>query len=184
MKMYFSWPLRFGWVCTVAFLALQTAPAAQTESSGSGSFVGTDGTEPVSVIFKDVYAFRAEDSFDKTKVVTVVVLSDSPLDKQALTGALRKERDRRAITRFLDNMAYVRLAIDQDGKITSVYVFKAPSFNYNYSGGGKSDVKVNTANRVEGRFSTIDATNVRGDARKMDVSFATNLADIGLPVKN
>lgn len=42
----------------------------------------------------------------------------------------------------------------------------------------KSNVKVNTAKRVEGRFSYDRVED------KIDLRFATDLAEIGAPVKN
>jgi hypothetical protein len=167
----------------VVALVLPALPAASAGSSGSGTFVGTIGKERASVTFKDAYAFRAEDSFDKAKQVTLVILTESPMDKKAMTAALRKERDRRALGKYLDNMAYARLEINQDGEIKFLYFFRPPGFNYNLSGGGKSDVKVNTPKRVEGRFSS-GSTNVSGDARKIDLHFATDVADVGAPVRN
>jgi hypothetical protein len=175
-------PVTFGWLCAVAFLALPAAPTAQDAASGSGTYVGTIGTEATSVIFTDVYAFRAEDAFDKTKQVTVVVLSDSALDKPLMTAALRKERDRRAIATYLDTFAYVRLDIDQDGKVKALSL-QAADFSYNVSNSGKSDVTLNTTKRVEGRFF-IDGKNPRGETRKVDLRFATDLADVGPPVRN
>jgi hypothetical protein len=76
MKTHLSGTPKFGLFFAVAFLALQATPAAAADT-GSGTFVGTIGTQRVSLAFKDVYAFRAEDS-DK-KQLTVVILSESPL---------------------------------------------------------------------------------------------------------
>ena len=178
MPIHFSASPAFG-LCFAALLALQAAPAPAADSDGSGIFV--EGKEHA-VTFKDVYAFRAEDSFDKTKQVTLVFLSESPLDKKAMTATLRKERDKDAIRKYLGK-AYARLTIDHDGKLGHFYLFSPPGNNLNMSGVGKSDVKVNTAKRVEGRFS-YDGTSVRGEPRKIDLRFATDLADIGPPAKN
>jgi len=182
MKTQLSGPATFGWLCIVAFLALPATPTAQAAASGSGTYVGSIGTEATSVTFNDVYAFRAEDSFDKTKQVTMVVLTDSPMDKPLMTAALRKERDRRAIATYLDKFAYVRLDIDQDGKVKALLLQTANS-SYNLSNSGKSDVTVNTTTRVEGRFF-IDGKNPRGETRKVDLRFATDLANVGPPVRN
>ena len=84
---------------------------------------------------------------------------------------------------YFDNMAYAKLDIDQSGEIWSLYFFKPPGSNLNLSGNGKGDVKVNTAKRVEGRYSS-DEKSTSGEALKIDLRFATDLADIGPPVKN
>lgn len=172
---------KFGLFFAVAFLASQATFAAAADS-GSGTFVGAVGTQNVSVTFKDVYAFRAEDS-DK-RPVTVVLLSESPMDKKAMTAALRKEREAFALIRgpYLDNIAYARVRIDQSGEINSFYFFKPPGSNLNLSGIGKSDVKVNTVKRVEGRFSS-DEKNMSSGTRKIDMRFATDLVDVGPGVK-
>ena len=182
MKTHLFAPSTFSLFFAVSFLALQAAPAAPADS-GSGTYVGTIGTQRASVTFKDVYAFRAEDS--EKKQVTVVILSESPMDKKAMTAALRKEREAFALRRgpYLDNTAYAKLEIEQNGEIRGLYFFKPPGSNLNLSGIGKSDVKVNTAKRVEGRF-TSDEKSMSGEARKIDLRFATDLADVGTPVKN
>lgn len=166
----------------LAFVALQATPAAAADA-GSGTYIGTIGTQGVSLAFKDVYAFRAEDS--EKKQVTVVILSESPMDKKAMTAALRKEREAFALRRgpYLDNTAYAKLEVEQNGEIRGLYFFKPPGSNLNLSGIGKSDVKVNTAKRVEGRF-TSDEKSMSGEARRIDLRFATDLADVGPPVRN
>ena len=181
MKTPLSAAPKSGLFFAAVVLALQAAPAAAADS-GSGTFVGAVGTQNASVTFKDVYAFRAEDS-DK-KQLTVVILSESPMDKKAMTSALKKEREAFALIRgpYLDNTAYAKIEIDQNGEIKRLYFFKPPGSNLSLSGIGKSDVKVNTAKRVEGRFSS-DEKSTSGAARKFDLRFATDLADIGAPVK-
>ena len=174
-----STPPKFSLFVAVAFLALQAAPAAPADS-GSGTYVqGT--SRPVA--YKDVYAFRAEDSGKKP--VTVVILSASPMDKKAMTAALKKEKQLMALRRgpFLDNMAYAQLDVDQSGEIKSLYFFTPPGSNLNLSGIGTSEVKVNTAKRVEGRFSS-DEKSMSGEVRKIDLRFATDLADVGPSVRN
>ena len=170
-------------VLVVFMLAVPAMHAIAASSTGSGTFAGTIGKEPASVTFKDVYAFRAQDSFDKTKQVTLVFLSDTPMDKKSMTAALRKEKDRRAIGKYLDNMAYARLEVNEDGEVKFFYFFRPPGFNYNLSGGGKSEVTVNTTKRVEGRFSRED-TSAGGEPRKFDLRFATDVSDVGSPVRN
>lgn len=182
MKTHLSGTAKFGLFFAVAFLALLATPAAPADSAGSGTFVAT-GKNSASVTFNDVYAFRAEDSYDKTKQVTVVLLTDSPLDKKAMTAALRKERSWGAVEgsyNYLKKMAYAKLDIDQNGKIKDFYLYNRGT-NYSLDG-GKSDVKVNTAKRVEGSFSYDKP--MFGEERKIDLRFATDLADIGPPVKN
>lgn len=182
MKTHRSGASKLGLSLAVAFLALQATPAAPADSS-SGTYAGTIGTQRASVTFKDVYAFRAEDS--EKKPLTVVILSELPMDKKAMTAALRKEREAFALRRgpYLDHTAYAQLEIEQTGAIRGLYLFKPPGSNLNLSGIGKSDVKVNTAKRVEGRF-TSDEKSMSGEARKIDLRFATDLADVGPPVKN
>ena len=183
MKTFFCRATTFGLVFAAAFLALQATPAAPADSAGSGTYAGTIGTQRASLTFKDVYAFRAEDS--EKKPVTVVILSESPMDKKAMTAALKKERNVMALSRgpFLDNTAYAKFEIDQTGEIKGLYFFKPPGSNLNLSGIGKSAVTVNTAKRVEGRFSS-DEKSTSGEARKIDLRFATDLAEIGAPVEN
>jgi len=164
----------------VAFLVLQGPPAAAADSA-SGTFVGQSFGKPASVTFKDVYAFRAETRSNR-EPATVVILSESPLDKKAITAALKKARDREAIDKYLDK-AFIRLKVEEDGKITDYYFYMPPGTNLNVSSNKtKSDVKVNTAKRVEGRFSHED-TDSRGELRKIDLRFATDLADIGPPIR-
>ena len=179
MKTHFTVTRKFGLFFAVAILALQAAPAAAADS-GSGTYVTTPkGKKPFSVTFKDVYAFRGEDKYDKTKQFTVVILSDSMWDKQAMTAALQKERDWNALDKFLiPGMAFIRLKIPQDGKINGFYLRSMGPHLLDIPG-GKITVKVNTAKRVEGSFSFTDPEG------KIDIRFATDLADIGpgSPVK-
>jgi len=183
MKTPLSATPKSGLFFAAVVLALQATPAVPAGNVGSGTYVGTIGTQRASVTFKDVYAFRAEDS--EKKQLTVVILSESPMDKKAMTAALKKEREAFALKRgpYLDNMAYAQFEIDQSGGIKGLYFFKPPGSNLNLSGIGKSDVKVNTAKRVEGRFSS-DEKSTSGEARKIDLRFATDRAEIGAPVKN
>ena len=169
---------KFGLFFAVAFLALQAAPAAAAESAGSGTV--TIGKERP-VTFNDAYAFRAEDSAKKP--VTVLILSESPMDKKAMTAALKKGREKDAIDKYLVSKAFIRLKVEPNGKIEDYYLFVPPGSNLNVSSNEtRSDVKINTAKRVEGRFSHHD-TNARGELRKIDLRFAADLAEIGAPVE-
>ena len=113
---------KFGLFFVVAFLALQATPAAA--DSGSGTFTGADRGKPFTVKFKDVYAFRAEDKYDKTEQVTVVFLTDSSLDKKAITATLKKERSWGVVTHnFPNKMAFATLQIDQHGSIKEFYFY-------------------------------------------------------------
>lgn len=79
------------------------------------------------------------------------------------------------------NMTYARLEIHEDGegKIEKFTIVKTGA---SYSGSGRgSDVKVNTAKRVEGRLSYNEPHF--GDQLMMDLRFATDLAGIGAPVR-
>ena len=179
MKTHLFWLPKIGLFFAVAFLALQAAPAAAADSAGSGTYVKTDGAKQTSLTFKDVYAFRAE--YSAKKPVTVVILSESPLDKKAMTAALRKEREQKAIRQYLPvDKAWAQLIVEGDGKIDGFYLFTPPSshLSRDSSRDTKSDVKVNTAKRVEGRFS-----NDRVE-EKIDLRFATDLAEIGAPIKS
>jgi len=188
MKTHLSGTAKFALFFAVAFLALQATPAAAADS-GSGTFIGTISYQPATVTFKDVYAYRAEDSFDKTKEVTVVYLSESTLDKKAMTAALRKEPARRALTKwgkinkYLDKMTYVMLELDQNGKIKDAYLFSRTGVSEKLPNIGKSEVKINTMKRVEGSLSG-DEKSKDGDVSKIDLRFATDLVEIGPPVKN
>lgn len=188
MKTFLSMTPKVGLFFAVAFLALQATPAAAADS-GSGTFVGTINYQPATVTFKDVYAYRAEESYDKTKEVTVVYLTESPLDKKAMTAALLKEPARRAlikwgkINRYLDKMAYVMLEIDPNGKIKDAYLFSRTGVSETLPNIGKSEVKVSTAKRVEGSLSG-DEKSKDGGVSKIDLRFATDLVEIGPPVKN
>ena len=152
MKTFLCRTPKFGLFFADVFLALQITPAVAADS-GSGTLVITEkGGIPFSVTFKDVYAFRAETP-GKTQV-TVVILSESPMDKKAMTAALRKERKVGALSMVPSlNMTYAKLEIHEDGegKIEKFTIVKTGA---SYSGSGRdSDVKVNTAKRVEGSFS-------------------------------
>jgi hypothetical protein len=169
---------KFGLFFAVAFFILQAAPAAAAESAGSGTV--TIGKERP-VTFSDAYAFRVEDS--EKKQMTLVILSEAPMDKKAMTAALRKERDKDAIDKYLISKAFIRLKVEPNGKIEDYYLFVPPGSNLNVSSDKtQSDVKINTAKRVEGRFSHND-TNARGELRKIDLRFATDLAETGAPLK-
>ncbi len=182
MKTLFFGIQKFGLFFVLAALVAWNMPAVAADSAG-GTFVGAIGSQRVSLTFKDIYAFRAVDS-DK-KQLTVVILSESPLDKKAMTAALKKERKVMALQRgpYLDSTAYAQFEVDQSGEIKGLYFFKPPGSNMNLSGIGTSAVKVNTAKRVEGRF-TSDEKSTSGDARKIDLRFAADLADIGGLVEN
>jgi hypothetical protein len=180
MKTHLSRTRTFGLFFAVAFLALQVAPAAAADS-GSGTFVGADKGKPFTVTFNDAYAFRAEDKYDKTERVTVVLFSESPLDKKAITAALKKERSWGATKGSYEHLIkrpFATLNIDQEGSIKEFYLSKG---NYNLDR-GKSDVKVNSVKRVEGRWS-YDG-KLFDETIKIDLRFATDLADVGPPVKN
>jgi hypothetical protein len=181
MKTHLSGTSKLGLLFATAFLALQAAPAAAAEAAGSGT-VAIGKERPVT--FTDAYAFRAEDFSDNTKHVTLVILSESPMDKKAMTAALKKERQKDAVDKYLMSKAFIRLKVEPDGKIEDYYLFVPPGSNLNASSNKtKSDVKTNTAKRVEGSFSHHD-TNSRGEWRKIDLRFATDVADVGPPVKN
>ncbi len=176
MKTFLSMTSKFGLFFVVAFLALQATPAAAADS-GSGTYVGKSpfDRKPFSFTFKDAYAFRAEDP--TYGPATVVILSDLPMDKKAMTAALKKERDEMALKLDPYLAAYVRLKIDQKGKIRGYKFYSRGLSDGEPSGEG--DAKVNTAKRVEGSFSY----NYSGN--KLDLRFATDLADVGpgAPVK-
>jgi len=181
MKNQLSGMSRFVLLFAAAFLTLQAVPAAAGEAAGSGT-VTLGNERPIA--FTDAYAFRAEDFSDNTQHVTLVVLSESPMDKKGMTAALRKERKKNAIDKFLTGKAFIRLTVEPDGKMTDYYLFVPPGNNVNVSSNKtKSEVKTNTAKRVEARFSHHD-TNARGELRKIDLRFATDVADVGPPVKN
>ena len=166
---------KFGLFFAVAFLVFQSAPAAAADS-GSGAYVHTKkGEKPFSVTFKDVYAFRVEDT-DKNKTqVTVVILSESLMDKNAMTAALKKERDEMALNMDPDRAAYARIIINQKGEI-GAYKFYSRRITES-SPGGEGNAKVNTAKRVEGSYSSSYSGNNWG--YKLDLRFATDLADVG-----
>jgi hypothetical protein len=175
MKTFLCRTPKLGLFFAVAFLALQAVPATAADS-GSGTFVGKSyDRKPFSFTFKDAYAFRAEDP--TYGPATVVILSELPMDKKAMTAALKKERDEMALKMDPYLAAYVRLEINQKGKIHGYKLYSRGSADGNPAGEG--DAKVNTAKRVEGSFSH----NYSGD--KLDLRFATDLADIGpgAPVK-
>jgi hypothetical protein len=174
MKTFLCRVTTFGLFFAVAFPALQAMPAAAADS-GSGTYVGRLALSKVSLTFKDVYAFRAEDPTYGPH--TVVILSASPLDKKAMTAALKKERAETALNMDPYLAAYVRLVINQKGKIGGYKLYSRGSSDS--SPAGEGDAKVNTAKRVEGSFSH----NYSGD--KLDLQFATDLADVGpgAPVK-
>lgn len=178
MKTFLCRTPEFGLFVAVAFLALQATPAAAADSAGSST--ATIGRERT-IAFRDVYAFRAVDRYDKKKQVTVVILTESPLDKKAMTAALKKEREAHLLIHGLHPQTMAYFWIEQSGKIGNFGVF---------IGGGnqcmgrdvKSDVKVNTAKRVEGRVSDDDKRDTH--SCKIDLRFATDLADVGPPVGN
>ena len=177
MKTLLCMMSKFGLFFAVAFLAFQIAPAAAEDSAGSSTaMIGTERK----IAFSDVYAFRAQDRDDKKKQVTVVILSDSPLDKKAMTAALKKERDASAAMRP-KNKVYAHFWIEQNGKIGHFGVFIGGA-NQCLGRDVKSELKVNTAKRVEGRVSDDDKRDTHNC--KIDLRFAADLADVGPPVEN
>jgi hypothetical protein len=181
MKNFLSRVPQFGAYFIFAALSLAITSASAADSNGSGTYVGQAFGKPVTVAFKDVFAFRGESGSDREQV-TVLILSETPLDKKAMTAVLKKSRDRKSIEKFLDK-AFIRLKVEDDGKMSDYYLYVPPGSNINVSSNKtKSDVKVNTAKRVEGRFSH-DDTDSRGESRKIELRFATDLADIGAPIK-
>ena len=181
MKTFLCRTPKFSLFSVVAFLALQAMPAAAADS-GSGTFVHTKkGEKPFSITFKDVYAFRVEDT-DKNKTpVTVVIFSESPMDKKSMTAALKKERDEMALNMDPNLAAYARIVISQKGEI-GAYKFYSRRITES-SPGGEGNAKVNTEKRAEGSYSS----NYSGSnwGYKLDLRFATDLADVGpgAPVK-
>lgn len=181
MKNFLSGMQRFSSYFIFAVLSLMIASASAADSNGSGSYFGQAFGKPVTIAFKDVYAFRGASRSDGEQV-TVLILSETPLAKKAMTTALKKSRDRTAIDKYLEK-AFIRLKVEDDGKMSDYYLYVPPGSNINVSSNKtKSEVKVNTAKRVEGRFSH-DDTDSRGESRKIELRFATDLADIGLPIK-
>jgi hypothetical protein len=181
MKNFFSRTSRLVSYFIFSVLSLMVASASAADSNGSGTYAGQAFGKPVTIAFKDVYAFRGASRSDGEQV-TVLILSETPLDKKAMTAALKKSRDRTAIDKYLEK-AFIRLKVEADGKMTDYYLYVPPGSNINVSSSKtKSDVKVNTPKRVEGRFSH-DDTDSRGESRKIELRFATDLADIGPPIK-
>ena len=137
----------------------------------------------LTLVFSDVYAFRAQDRDDKKKQVTVVILGVSPLDKKAMTAALKKERDASAAMTIanLAKMGSAVFWIEQSGKIGNFGVFIG-GMNQCLGRDLKSDVKLNTVKRVEGRVSDDDKRDTH--RCKIDLRFAVDLADVGPPVGN
>lgn len=173
----------------VALFTLRAAPVVAAESVGAGTYVGKVASTQASLTFRDVYAFRAVSSSGKPEVV--LYLSDKPMDKKAITEALRKQRKASVMLfgPYLDGMAKAQLEI-RDGEVTSFYLFAPPGSNLNLGGSeieklGKLELKVNTDKRIEGRFFT-DGAVKPGAPGKIDLRFATDLADVGpgKPVEN
>ena len=143
-----------GFSFAVALLALQGTPAAAADCVDSSTATIERGR---TLVFSDVYAFRAQDRDDKKKQVTVVILGVSPLDKKAMTAALKKERDASAAMTIanLAKMGSAVFWIEQSGKIGNFGVFIG-GMNQCLGRDLKSDVKLNTVKRVEGRVSDDD----------------------------
>ena len=173
-----------GFFLAIALLALQATPAAAADSAGSSTATipNNEGRERT-IAFKDVYAFRAKDPYDKKKQVTVVILGESTLDKKAMTAALKKERHRDTAVSIanLAKMAYAWFWIEQSGKIGNFGVFIG-GMNQCAGRDLKSELKLNTAKRVEGRVSDDDKRDTH--MCKIDLRFAADLADVGPPVEN
>lgn len=168
----------------VAFLALPGTPAAAADSAGSSTAtIQTNEGKDRTIAFSDVYAFRAEDRYDKKKQVTVVILGESTLDKKAMTAALKKERQLVAAMDIAHDakMAFAWFWIEQSGKVGNFGVFIRGS-NQCAGRAVKTEVKVNTAKRVEGRVSDDDKRETH--RCKIDLRFAADLADVGPPVEN
>ena len=173
-----------GFFLAVALLALQGTPAAAADSAGSSTAtIPNNEGKDRKIVFSDVYAFRAEDRYDKKKQVTVVILGESTLDKKAMTAALKKERQLVAAMSIAHDakMAYAWFWIEQSGKVGNFGVFILGS---NQCAGRdlKTELRVNTAKRVEGRVSDDDKRDTH--RCKIDLRFAADLADVGPPVEN
>lgn len=168
---------KLGLFFAVAFLALQGTPVDAADSGSGSVAIGGERT----IAFSDVYAFRAEDRYDKKKQVTIVILTESPLDKKAMTAALKKEREAHLLIGALHPRKMAYFWIGQDGKIGHFGVFSGGA-NQCMGRDVRSEVKVNTAKRVEGRVSDDDKRDTHHC--KIDLRFATDLADVGPPVGN
>lgn len=170
------------WLVFFACACLPMPAAAAAGDAAYGTFSGVIEGKQVSITFRDIYAFHAVSSRKVPRVV--VYLTDSPMDKNAMTATLRKARKTSAITTFgtfLDGKAKANLHIE-DGKITYVYLYSPPGQNLNVAGTGiaelgKSEVKV-SATRLEGRFTT-DGAVKPGAAGKIDLRLTTDLVDVG-----
>ena len=165
----------------ISFLMLGGAPAMAADSTGAGTYVGKVVNTQASITFKDVYAFRAVGSRGPE---IVLYLTDKPMDKKAITAALRKERKASVLLfgPYLDGMAKAKLEI-RGGEVTYLYLFAPPGSNLNLGGSeieslGKLELKVNNDKRIEGRFFT-DGAVKPGAPGKIDLRFATDLADVG-----
>lgn len=167
------------WARAGVFLlaALAALPAARAESTGSGSFVGSIDGKPQTITFKDAYAFRAESP--QKEVVTIVILSEAPLDTKAMTAALKKDRRALAIDDFIYKLAYARIDVDGKGRVAySVLSVPGKSVGINPN---QSEVRVNSAKRIEGTASESWSGGML--AGKLEMRYAVDLADLGPPLR-
>lgn len=165
-------------------LAAVRAPAAD---SVTATYVGTIEKKPVSIAFKDVYAVRAVGWRGGERIL--VYLTDTPMDTNAMTAALRKHRKTSAITTFgtfLDGKAKAHITIE-GGNVTNLYIFQPPGLNLNAGRSemldrGKSEIKL-AGSQLEGRFTAAGSAEP-GSTGKIDVRFSVQLADTGGPVED
>lgn len=180
--------IRYVPVCAIlaailaATMSLAVTAPAMAADTVTATFAGTIEKKPVSITFKDVYAIRAKSSRGGERIL--VYLTDTPMDKGAMTATLRKHRKTSAITTFgsfLDGKSKAHITLE-GGNVTNLYIFHPPGSNLNAGRSemlerGKNEIKI-AGSRLEGRF-TAEGPVEPGTSGKIDVRLSVELADTG-----
>jgi hypothetical protein len=135
------------------------------------SFAGVSGSiekeffgDTLQITVSDGYAFTAPDTFDETKEVTFVILSEKPFSKDGLD----KERDREDVIRdrlrSLD-AAYIELNISHEYNTLQSVNFYAP---------GRGNLS--TSGNTLGKLTHFDGERVAGSLSDSDVEFDLPIA--------
>jgi len=145
----------------VVFLLLSPcAVAAGVSGSLQKEFFGEVKTMTVS----DGYAFNAPDTFDESKEVTLVILSEQPFSKDGLESARDREDVISERLRGM-NSAYVKLSIGHEYN-----TLESANFFFPDSG------NISTSGNTLGKLTRFDGERVAGSLSDSDIQFDLPIA--------
>lgn len=118
----------------------------------------------MTITVKDGYAFNTKDSFDKSKSVTLVFLSEKPFSKDGL----EMERDREGVIKDLlrkSNSPYVELTISHEYNTLESANFVFPERG-----------NLSTSGNTLGKLTRFDGERVAGSLSNSDIHFDLPIA--------